>query len=283
MEQIELSRPDIRAVIHSGRAEQSPLAASFIKKVMYQFDIEIVACYAESYESMVIPKTTQKHGLFRKPTSARLPEHPKFERSMFVTVYVKETFSKCNNLIMDGMKLQIMSLFLQTLEEFHVSVPYPRLLTPEEQQAYGFVGQQPDQRDSSRIIHPNEVPMQKNVLSVESFVGLALWHIYSDSCRSIQRYLREQKNYPSIRVFCHWDKEQEQETLWLCFSFRWELEEFLTRPDALEIRHACMQRIQKHDKWGLVNDETYHPLLKVWSELDSETRSNLARDDQNDV
>lgn len=56
MEQIELSRPDIRAVIHSGRAEQSPLAASFIKKVMYQFDIEIVACYAESYESMVIPK-----------------------------------------------------------------------------------------------------------------------------------------------------------------------------------------------------------------------------------
>lgn len=48
MEQIELSRPDIRAVIHSGRAEQSPLAASFIKKVMYQFDIEIVACYAES-------------------------------------------------------------------------------------------------------------------------------------------------------------------------------------------------------------------------------------------
>lgn len=49
MEQIELSRPDIRAVIHSGRAEQSPLAASFIKKVMYQFDIEIVACYAESY------------------------------------------------------------------------------------------------------------------------------------------------------------------------------------------------------------------------------------------
>ena len=95
--------------------------------------------------------------------------------------------------------------------------------------------------------------------------------------------MREQKNYPSIRVFCHWDKEQEQETLWLCFSFRWELEEFLTRPDALEIRHACMQRIQKHDKWGSVNDETYHPLLKVWSELDSETRSNLARDDQNDV
>lgn len=179
MEQIELSRPDIRAVIHSGRAEQSPLAASFIKKVMYQFDIEIVACYAESYESMVIPKTTQKHGLFRKPTSARLPEHPEFERSLFVTVYVKETFSKCNNLIMDGMKLQIMSLFLQTLEEFHVSVPYPRLLTLEEQQAYGFVGQHPDQRDSSRIIHPNEVPMQKNVLSVESFVGLALWHIYS--------------------------------------------------------------------------------------------------------
>ena len=186
MEQIELSRPEIRAVIHSGRAEQSPLAASFIKKVMYQFDIEIVACYAESYESMVIPKTTQKHGLFRKPTSARLPEHPEFERSLFVTVYVKETFSKCNNLIMDGMKLQIMSLFLQTLEEFHVSVPYPRLLTLEEQQAYGFVGQHPDQRDSSRIIHPNEVPMQKNVLSVESFVGLALWHIYSDSCRAIQ-------------------------------------------------------------------------------------------------
>ena len=79
------------------------------------------------------------------------------------------------------------------------------------------------------------------------------------------------------------NKEQEQETLWLCFSFRWELEEFLTRPDALEIRHACMQRIQKHDKWGLVNDETYHPLLKVRSELDSETRSNLARDDQYDV
>ena len=52
MEQIELSRPDIRAVIHSGRAEQSPLAASFIKKVMNQFDIEIVACYAESYVSV---------------------------------------------------------------------------------------------------------------------------------------------------------------------------------------------------------------------------------------
>jgi hypothetical protein len=157
------------------------------------------------------------------------------------------------------------------------------LLTPEEQKAYGFVGQHPDKRDRGHMILPDGMPTQRNILCVESFVGLALWHIYSDSCGAIQRYLREQKNYPSIRVVCQWDKEQMQETLWLCFSFRWELEEFLDRPDALEIRHACMQRIQKHDKWGFVNDETYHPLLKIWNELDSETRSNLARDWQNEV
>lgn len=277
---IELTKKDIVSVIHTGRAEQTPVASSFIETVERELGIVVVACYVQSYERMIIPETPDKTQFLRFPFHKKkplLPEHPEFERRMELTVYPDAPLKSCRQQMTRAVKSRMVALFLQTLAEHGITVPYPRLLTNEEFEAYGFNGKRPEERDNSVILQPEgPVPERYDVI-YDSFPGLVFWHVYSDSCSGIQRYLRERKDYPSIRVYCQWDKEQEQETIWLCFSFRWEIEQFLSRPDAAEIRADCLKIIARHDPWGFVSDANYRPVLKVWNELSEETRGCLLR------
>ena len=64
---IELTKKDIVSVIHAGRAEQSPVASSFIEAVRRELGIVVVACYVQSYERMIIPKMPDKTQFLRFP------------------------------------------------------------------------------------------------------------------------------------------------------------------------------------------------------------------------
>lgn len=277
---IELTPKDIVSVIHTGRVEQTPVASSFIETVERELGIVVVACYVQSYERMVIPEESKRRRFFQfqvRKAKLLLQEHPEFERRMELTVYLDAPLKSCRQQMIRAVKSRMVALFLQTLAEHGITVPYPRLLTNEEFEAYGFNGKRPEERDNSVIVQPDGPVPERYDLTYDSFPGLVFWHVYSDSCSGIQRYLRERKDYPSIRVYCQWDKEQEQETIWLCFSFRWEIEQFLSRPDAAEIRADCLKIIARHDPWGLVSDANYRPVLKVWNELSEETRGCLLR------
>lgn len=277
---IELTQKDIGSVIRAGKAEQSPIAASFIEAVKRDLGISVAACYVQSYERMVIPEESERARFFRLPfrkMKSLLPKHPEFERRIELTVYLDAPLKSCRQQMTPAVKSRIFALFLQTLAEHGIPVPYPRLLTNEEFEAYGFNRKRPEERDNSVIVQPQESVPERHHLTYDSFPGLVFWHVYSDSCGGIQRYLRERKDYPSIRVFCQWDKEREQETIWLCFSFHWEIEQFLSRLDAAEIRADCLKIIARHDPWGFVTNETYHPVLKVWNELSEDAQFGLLR------
>ena len=277
---IDLTKKDIVSVIHTGRVEQPPVASSFIEAVKRELEIVVVACYVQSYERMVIPDEPEGGRFFRFPfrkVKPLLPEHPEFERRMELTIYLDAPLKSCRQQMTRMVKKQMIALFLQTLAEHGITVPYPRLLTNAEFEAYGFNGKRPEERDNGVIVQPVEPVPERYDLTYDSFPGLVFWNVYSDSCGGIQCYLRERKEYPSIRVYCQWDKAQEQETIWLCFSFRWEIEQFLSRPDAAEIRADCLKIIARHDPWGFVTNANYHPILKVWNELSEDTQLCLLR------
>ena len=273
--QIELTLTDIVTIIHSGKAEQNPVSMAFIKTVRQEFGLDIIACYANSNEHIVIPDSPHKRHLRltrKKINYEYLLKHPEFIRELYVTLYLNHSQHYCEKYIPSDTKTKLLQTFIQTLQQFGIRIPYTRMLTAEESQIYGFSGKKAEERDDSKIVMPQQIPPEKHFLEIESFPGLALWHIYSESCGAIQRYLREQAGYPSVKVFCQWDTQQMQETLWICFSFSWEKDEFLSRSDAEEIRQTCIQKIKKHDMWNLVTEQTYHPIYIVWNELSDEER-----------
>lgn len=277
---IPLTKDEIVSVIHSGTVEQSELAEVFISAVKQELGLEIFACYASSHERMVIPppkpSKIPRLALFRRRREETLPSDPDFEDSLHLSIYVRDSWLHLKSLMTEEMKQKILAIFERTLAEHHVEVSYPRLFTPQEDEYDGFCGKRGSERDQSKIIQPKRAPIKRSSLSVDSFEGLALWHIYSDSCNSISNFLKErEQDYPSIRVCCGWDEKKGQECIHLCFALRSELINFLIRPDAPRIKEECVRRVQKHDLWGLVTPESYAPILKVWSELDDEEKFRL--------
>lgn len=155
---IELTKKDIVSVIHTGRVEQTPVASSFIETVERELGIVVVACYVQSYERMVIPEEPERGRFFRfqvRKVKPLLPEHPEFERQMELTVYPDAPLKSCRQQMTRAVKSRMVALFLQTLAEHGITVPYPRLLTNAEFEAYGFNGKRPEERDNSVIVQPD--------------------------------------------------------------------------------------------------------------------------------
>lgn len=151
------------------------------------------------------------------------------------------------------------------------TIDYRRSYSPEELLYYGWNNKKYSEWDLSRIIIPNNVPIERKELTVESFDDLVVWHCMSNSLKRLNT-LRSVKDI-SAKIYCGWDEDVNSMNLFVIVPehiSKEALNEQVITDDLHSVIASC-------DKFDIIKSVDLKPKYVVWSRLSDETKFALLR------
>lgn len=259
---MELTKNSIIDIITSGVITNSALANMYIAHVKKTYGLTIVACYCDASKLVEFPQKIKPN---TKLTSADL----KWLHTLSLQIYVKGH-------VLANIELEnnLMNAFEFSVNSLGLTIDYLRSYSPEELSYYGWNNKRRSEWNLSKVIVPNNLPIERKTLMVESFDDLVLWHCMSNSLKKLNA-LRSVKEI-SAKIYCGWDEGVNSMNLFVIVP-----ETFFKRSDMLNeqvITNDLYSVLTSYDKFNIIENIKLKPKYTMWSDLSSETKFALLRD-----